>query len=307
MENVEPISDEKFRFTSSKVFLTYAQADGLERSRVEQALRDLGISKGYGGQELHEDGGRHFHVVAIFAKKKVDIRNCRFFDIDGCHPNIRHVKSLESAYAYAGKNGDTFSWGEIDILTARGKIQGFRSLKADLEEFQRHCRQKTVQSPWPLDLPDGTVLQQPDAGERQRCLYVWGAPNTGKSYWFSERLDGKSVYSPAGTEELAFDTYGGELLIVYDDSVPSLRALIQVLNFSSVDKPVPGRTRYYQRFLPGRQVRFVIVLANKRIPWEPFCSIGVNCDCAGCTRCIYYNWDKFAVNLVAPSVRKDFS
>lgn len=45
------------------------------------------------GEEKHQDGGTHFHVVAVFAKT-YQTKNCRAFDITNPprlaeHPNIR--------------------------------------------------------------------------------------------------------------------------------------------------------------------------------------------------------------------------
>lgn len=303
---VDASGDGKFRFTSSKVFLTYSQADAIDRSTIITTLEALGYHKIYGGQEQHQDGGKHFHVLAWSSKKKIDIKNPRYWDIGGVHPNVRNVRSTEAAIAYLSKDGDTFVHGNPDILTEGGKIKGFRSFKADFEEFKRHVRSKHQVSPFPLELPFFT-LREPTKQQRQRCLYVWGPPDSGKTRYFTERLDGKSTYA-AGFGELEFDTYGEELCVLYDDHLPLLSTLICLLNYSEVDKPCPGRQRYYQRFLRGRQARFVVIIMNRLVPWENGCTNSSQCNCPGCTRCIYYNWFKYGVSVVSQgNIRIDLS
>jgi len=301
-----------FRFTSSKVFLTYAQADDLSRDRLLSALGDLGYYKIYAGEELHSDGGKHYHVIAFDSKKKVDIKNARYWDIDGRHPNVRHIKSFEKAYFYVSKDGNTFGTGTIDPIIQTGSVRGFRSIKADYEEFTRYVRTKSLRCPFPLILPyckDGDIsICKPDPKHRQRCLWIHGPANTGKSYYFTRLLDGASIYY-AGDGELAFDTYSGEVLIVYDDKLPSLSTCIELLNTTKADRICPGRQRYYPRVLQRDQARFVIIISNQLVPWCGGCQNSTDCQCPGCTRTIYFNWIKHydVPSFIDDQKRSDFS
>nr|DAV52784.1 MAG TPA: Rep protein [Genomoviridae sp.] len=284
-----------FRFNSQWVFLTYAQANTLDRGQILEALQGLGYFQIFGGEESHQDGGRHFHIICRHSKKKIDVRNGRYWDIAGHHPNVRHVRNFDKVWSYCAKDGNTFSAGTIDPLIQKGSFSGFRNRKADLEEFKRHVADKGRRSPFPLLLWEhkhagGITLVEPTAADRQRCLYVTGTPNSGKSRYFTALLDGTSSFY-AADGELEFDSYGQELLIVYDDRLPSLPSLISTLNYSKECRPCPGRQRYFQRSFKGGQVRFVIIIINNPKPWVPSCTNSSSCFCPGCTRCIYYNWD----------------
>ncbi len=307
------LSDVKgsFRYTSQWVFLTYAQANELDRADILRGLEQLGYYKIFGGQELHQDGGRHFHVIAQQAKKKVDIRNARYWDIGGVHPNVRHVKNFDRIWTYCSKDGDTFGVGNLDPLLAKGSFQGFRARKADLEEFKSYVADKGKRSPFPFDLPfkktDTITIGVPQPSDRQRCLYITGRANTGKTRYFTNILAGSSVYYGADGD-LEFDGYCRELLILYDDRVPPLPSLISALNYTEESTPCPGRQRYYRRSFLPRQARFVIIIGNLLKPWMPGCTNSKSCDCPGCTRCIYFNWDlHYEDPMIAAQPRLDYS
>lgn len=301
-----------FRITCRKLLLTYAQADNLSRDRLSDGLRQAGVAQAHIGHELHADGGTHYHCLIRLAAKKPDIRSCRHFDIDGFHPNVRRVRNEDHAYAYASKDGDTFGFGDLDVAVSRGKIAGFKRFAEDLQAYTRHVRTRSLRSPFPFTVPHlkvGTAsFPAPVASERQRCLYIFGPPNTGKTKWATDTFDGSKTYYPLDGE-LSYDNYSGEQLIVYDDKVPSLPELIQVLNYSAHPKPAPGRQRYAGKELPGGQVRFVIIIANRVRPWEAGCSTSRMCDCPGCTRCIYFDWEQHydPAPLLQNALRIDFA
>lgn len=299
-----------FRFTSSKVFLTYSQANDLDRSQIIKALVSLGYHKVFGSEERHDDGGRHFHIMAESPKTKTDIKNPRYWDITSVsgisyHPNVRRIQNPDRVYTYISKDGDTFSYGRTDILIANGTFRGFSSRKRDLEEFNRYVRSKTLTNPFPLRLPleftGETIIDFPKGEHRQRCLWVWGPANTGKSYYFQQLLNGTSTFYP-GDGELSFDNYLGEVLLLYDDKLPPLPTLIDILNVTKADRTCPGRQRYSCRFLLRKQARFVIIITNQLVPWMLGCTNSLACKCPGCTRTIYFDWTK---NYLIPPVIVD--
>jgi len=78
----------RFRVQATAVFLTYSQST-LERRRItEWFAGQQRIKRCIIGMEHHEDGNLHWHVTIEYESKR-DIRNERFFDIDGEHPNIK--------------------------------------------------------------------------------------------------------------------------------------------------------------------------------------------------------------------------
>lgn len=297
-ESVISDGEAKFRYQAKQVFLTYSQADRLDRATLIRALQDLGYHKLFGGEELHRNGGRHYHILAEYngEQKRFDTRNCRFWDVEGHHPNVRHVKNWDRCYAYCAKGGNVFTIGDVDPVLAGGKIQGFSARKRDCEELIRHTAAKFVRSPFPIAMPyekqnDVFSIAQPRYWHRQRCLYVFGTAGTGKSTYFEKILAGCSHYA-AGDGELSYDTYSGQLCVLYDDRLPKLCDLISCLNYSTERRPCPGRQRYVQRFFEANQARFVIIIYNRRVAWDMFCTCCAACTCPGCSRTIYFDWDK---------------
>lgn len=108
-----------FRFAAKYGLLTYAQSDGLDPFAIVNHLGDLG-AECIVGRELHDDGGTHYHAFFMF-EKKFQSRNARVFDIDTYHPNIlRGVKTPESMYDYAVKDGDICG-GSLERPDPRGE------------------------------------------------------------------------------------------------------------------------------------------------------------------------------------------
>lgn len=100
-----------FRFAAKYGLLTYAQANGLDPFAIVDHLGDLGLEC-IVGRELHDDGGTHYHAFFMSDKQKFQSRNARIFDIGPYHPNIlRGVKTPESMYDYATKDGDICGGG----------------------------------------------------------------------------------------------------------------------------------------------------------------------------------------------------
>jgi len=119
-----------FRFSSSKVLLTYSQV--CEAFTAETILYDFEarfrIDTYVIGEERHEDGGRHYHAAITF-KNKLDTRDQTYFDI-ACgehqhHPNIKSIQrgqaNLDRARDYCRKEDpaplsnvtEKLTWGEM--------------------------------------------------------------------------------------------------------------------------------------------------------------------------------------------------
>lgn len=99
-----------FRINSQQIFLTYSQANSLEKEEVIQFFKDINHNGNRVGHllvavEAHEDGGRHFHIYIKF-ERKANIRDGRFFDIRDQHPNIQGVRSTKAVLDYCKKDGD---------------------------------------------------------------------------------------------------------------------------------------------------------------------------------------------------------
>jgi len=75
------------RLTGTAFFLTYSQS-ALKRDAITQWFaRQARVKRCTVGMEHHQDGNTHWHVVIEYEHRK-DVRNTRYFDIGGEHPNI---------------------------------------------------------------------------------------------------------------------------------------------------------------------------------------------------------------------------
>lgn len=111
-----------FRFQGKYAFLTYAQADGLSKDAIVWALRDkVPAPEAWAvGEEEHQDGGKHFHAIVRYAQR-VDIRDARFWDVDGFHPNVQSARAWKQVLQYCIKGGDYIEDG-FEVAVARPDI-----------------------------------------------------------------------------------------------------------------------------------------------------------------------------------------
>lgn len=91
-------------------------------SRIE------GVAYAIACREVHEDGSPHFHAMVKFEKKK-DIRNQRFFDFNGCHPNVQAAKNPSASINYCKKDQDFVEFGSsgspslVDICSSMDRLE----------------------------------------------------------------------------------------------------------------------------------------------------------------------------------------
>ena len=104
-----------FRLQARYVLLTYSQCGDLDPQLVCDHLATL-HAECLIGREAHADGGLHLHAFVDFGKK-VDIRDCRLFDVDNQHPNITPCgRTPQKMLDYAVKDGDIVAGGLPLIL-----------------------------------------------------------------------------------------------------------------------------------------------------------------------------------------------
>lgn len=99
----------KFRLSGRRLFLTYSQVPEAWTKEelltfLESALEPYTIGKYSVGREKHADGGFHFHVY-LEMDRKMNIRDCRKFDREGFHPNIK-PGAPRVHIGYSQKDGD---------------------------------------------------------------------------------------------------------------------------------------------------------------------------------------------------------
>lgn len=99
-----------FRCQSRYVLLTYAQCGDLDPFEVVALLSGLG-AECIIGREEHADEGVHLHAFVDFGRRP-DIRNERFADVAGRHPNVQPFgRTPEKGFDYAIKDGDVVAGG----------------------------------------------------------------------------------------------------------------------------------------------------------------------------------------------------
>lgn len=112
-------SSDKFRFYASQIYLTYSQIGDRTVDDFCNFFRCLShpLDKFIVGLELHEDGGRHIHVYALY-ESRFQTKKVRFWDWDGLHPNVKTIagrpggKDAKRVYDYVTKDGNTTVWPE---------------------------------------------------------------------------------------------------------------------------------------------------------------------------------------------------
>ncbi|XXP77623.1 MAG: hypothetical protein AB3N34_03320 (plasmid) [Lettuce witches'-broom phytoplasma] len=106
----------KFRFTSKDIFLTYSKCS-LGKDVIHNHLKNLMNDKKkniiyiISNTENHADHKEiHTHVL-LQLEKKSNIKDARFFDIEGFHPRIENAQHIEKAIDYIKKDGDFIEEG----------------------------------------------------------------------------------------------------------------------------------------------------------------------------------------------------
>jgi len=98
--------ESRFRFCNKRVFLTYPQSGDISTETVRDFLRDTRGASWYTvALEQHEGGGNHIHAYAEW-RERVDVRDERYFDVAGLHPNIQPVRNRTKCIGYVQKDGN---------------------------------------------------------------------------------------------------------------------------------------------------------------------------------------------------------
>jgi len=277
----ESVPEGKFRFNAKKVFLTYPHCPVREQGFLEAFnLRDR-VKTCFAKHETHADGSPHLHVYIAFSSK-LDLSDPRCFDLityhpvegqvapaalERYHPNIKRINGPEDTvklYEYLCKDGNTPSElrGQVDLYRFS---KNFCISYRDRESWLAY-RFSTAQQPptYPIFGPDGTGYPDPASAGKKRNLWIYGPANAGKTQWLEEKIYRFQNYK-VGDTRYPFDNYARQQIIVYDDIKPTASHLLVLGNTSSYARPVPGPTRYHQRYIPGGVALWTIVCINTDI------------------------------------------
>lgn len=205
-----------FRFQAERVLLTYSQTGELTKEDVFHTLAErFHVDLYCLGQENHEDGGWHIHVLLKF-KGKLDRRGADIFDVfDGTnnhHPNIKPVKrglsNWEKAHEYVEKEdpcplcniNKKLTWKEIGekAATAEEFLQLIeanypRDYYTNLQRYEYAAERKygkcvnTIQEEWSPQYEHSTPeeLQRWEENPNPfgKTLIIVGPAGCGKTTW----------------------------------------------------------------------------------------------------------------------------
>lgn len=83
--------NKSFRINTKKVFLTYPQSKLNKETIFNFILNTKPVNRILVAEEEHKDGNPHFHAYVVY-KNRIDIRNPKYFDINGEHGNYQSMK-----------------------------------------------------------------------------------------------------------------------------------------------------------------------------------------------------------------------
>jgi len=131
------MDDTNFRFQGKKMLLTYSKAGALDKKALHMFLNgklreEVAVKICH---EHHKDGEVHTHAC-VQTKKRMDIKNARFLDFEGHHPNITPPMSAEhwkNQVKYMDKE-DENAYGEI--IVPKDKDEEF----AEVCQYVKECK-----------------------------------------------------------------------------------------------------------------------------------------------------------------------
>lgn len=266
---------EKFRVNAKVVMLTYPQSGVLTEAKVHETINARWPVKAYIiATELHEDGKPHIHFYVEFLNK-INVVNPAAFDIvdsdeQNHHPNVRTVqRKHKSAVQHYVMKGGKFTEHKVDMFPTS---RNFMRSHQDFTQWVRYRKQaKMGPIKWPITLPNGMLIEKPvSEKEKKRHWIIKGAPDMGKTTWVNNQFAGQKVWLRPATDDLPFDDYDGQEVLIYDDvNVARLKdELIAAANCWKLEQRVPGRTRYQPRYWPTDQLRTIIIINNDWPEWK---------------------------------------
>lgn len=277
-ETKETDRKNKFRFKAVKVALTYSQWRKEKMSKDDFRSWVLThfcgldvkpmVTEWMFSQELHKDGMVHVHGYLRFCDK-METRDCRHFDRDGVHPNIRKVQNVRGWLKYISKDGDWISSGIEPPKEEKKVWYNYRKDQSDKKAYEEDkARSEYKEIEWPLKLK-WCEIPKPDARNKKRHWWIRGDPTKhSKTYEIDQATIGMKVFFAGLQETYRFEDYRDEELIVYNDVIPKVPELISVTDTLSRPMERPGGSRFVKGYWPANKPRTVIVLSNVLPPHD---------------------------------------
>jgi hypothetical protein len=247
-----------FRISCSHLAITYPQCDLDQEVIKERLFSKLDCIQHYViAREQHQDGNYHIHVY-LGLQKKCDIRNARFFDIEGFHPNVQACWSPKQWYNYVKKDGNYVEDFNFQCLQSKNYIRNKADHQAWVDDMMKMKLNKEYNK-----IPLGIHWVDLAIEGKKRHWLIIGPSSAGKTSWLEDTFENHSVYKAINDKRgYYFDTYDSERYIVFDDWLPGRDLILNVSNVYKTKTPVHGGCRNHHRFWPIKQERIMIILTN---------------------------------------------
>lgn len=167
-----------FRFSATKLFLTYARPTTEHQSFTNQELicflKEKTNSKYIiSCKEKHQDGSDHFHALCYF-QSRCNFKDPRKFDFNGWHPKWEAPRNIQATINYIKKDGDFLEEGEYVVEVDYTQ----RALQFDNKsEWMSFCVNNKITFPYANyfwqnahPAPTATITDNPTAGTLNRAL-----------------------------------------------------------------------------------------------------------------------------------------
>jgi len=219
-------------------------------------------------EELHEDGTIHYHVLLDMGRK-MNIKNCHYFDIHGNHGKYEGARDCTNVNRYIKKTYKYVSNWDAFILEsiAPGRRQ---KVYQDLKWSKRYLeQQERVAIKWPVKLKiEGGfeyTMGPPDPNNKKRNWWIVSTPDAGKSYWHHHLFDKQKVFLTSDGGDYMYEDYEDEDIVIADDRWPTWKEISAVTETYLNKAHVYGKARYAAVYWKYAHTRTMIVLSNKSI------------------------------------------
>lgn len=132
------------RWQGKQFSLTYSQANVITNKEelYQHLLKEKHLEYLCVAEELHQDGGRHYHAHIIYSRRK-DIKNSRYYDFKQIHPNIQITDKPTSWNNYIKEDKN---FVENTAYSEQEEFDLFDSARRlDYEDYIRQCVENRIQ------------------------------------------------------------------------------------------------------------------------------------------------------------------
>lgn len=194
-EMADDLADKgELRFNCKYFFLTYPKCT-LHPNRIIMKFRSLRVDDFHLVREKHSDNSFHYHAIVAFATRK-NIRNPRYFDVDGFHPNIQKIKSLIKSIRYLEKEkhgeigehvggtlGPKIKAGKVGALDAEAKTAKWHEAGEEATSGNDFLNKLDGFDPRELAKSFKNIQAYADWKFKTESTYKYESPDLGEGRW----------------------------------------------------------------------------------------------------------------------------